>query len=169
MKTYIVKGRSYSDVNVALAAAERAAKSSHRPVALSERGYGLLHTVFPDGSVGQAWELSRDKRRLPNTGGSKLTKAQKRAKAQKASVQRRVAVALAKFLKQANPAMKTSGASIQRLKGGVLKITPIKANAGKLPPAHVRKREFAEENRKRKIMKMSPLSYKDFFYEWYVK
>jgi hypothetical protein len=58
------------------------------------------------------------------------TKAQKRAKAQKASVQRRVAVALAKFLKQANPAMKTAGAQVQRLKGGVLKITPIKANAG---------------------------------------
>jgi len=59
------------------------------------------------------------------------TKAQKRAKAQKASVQRRVASALAKFLKQANPAMKTAGASIQRLKGGVIKITPIKANAAR--------------------------------------
>jgi fibronectin type 3 domain-containing protein len=59
-------------------------------------------------------------------------KKQKREKARKASVQRRVAVALAKFLKQANPAMKTSGAQVQRLKGGVLKITPIKANAGKL-------------------------------------
>lgn len=58
------------------------------------------------------------------------TKAQKREKTRKASVQRRVAVALAKFLKQANPAMKTSGAQVQRLKGGVLKITPIKANAG---------------------------------------
>lgn len=47
------------------------------------------------------------------------------------SAKRRVAVALAKFLKQANPAMKTAGASIQRLKGGVIKITPIKANAAK--------------------------------------
>ena len=60
-----------------------------------------------------------------------VTKVQKREKVRKASVQRRVASALAKFLHQANPAMKTAGASIQRLKGGVLKITPIKANAGR--------------------------------------
>jgi hypothetical protein len=58
---------------------------------------------------------------------SNPTKAQKREKARKASVERRVAAALAKFLKQANPAMKTAGAAMQRLKGGVLKITPIKA------------------------------------------
>jgi hypothetical protein len=63
------------------------------------------------------------------------TKAQKRAKAQKASVERRVAVALAKFLKQANPAMKTAGAKVQRLKGGVIKITPIKANPRGYDPA----------------------------------
>jgi hypothetical protein len=56
------------------------------------------------------------------------TKAQKLAKARKASVERRVSTSLKKFLKQANPAMKTAGASIQRLKGGVIKITPIKAN-----------------------------------------
>jgi phytoene dehydrogenase-like protein len=60
------------------------------------------------------------------------TKAQKREKVRKASVQRRVASALAKFLHQANPAMKTSGAMVTRLKGGVLKITPIKANPGGL-------------------------------------
>lgn len=59
------------------------------------------------------------------------TKKQKREKARKASVQRRVAVALAKFLKQANPAMKTAGASVTRLKGGGFTIRPIKANAGK--------------------------------------
>jgi hypothetical protein len=59
------------------------------------------------------------------------TKAQRRERTRKASVQRRVAVALAKFLKQANPAMKTAGAKVQKLKGGVLKITPIRANAGR--------------------------------------
>jgi hypothetical protein len=53
------------------------------------------------------------------------------SKARKASVERRVASALAGFLKRLNPGMKTSGASIQKLKGGVLKITPIKANAGR--------------------------------------
>ena len=53
------------------------------------------------------------------------TKAQKLAKARKASVERRVAAALAKFLKQANPAMKRSGNSLLvKLKGGVLKMTP---------------------------------------------
>jgi len=56
------------------------------------------------------------------------TKAQKREKARKASVQRRVASALAKFLKQANPAMKTAGATVTRLKGGGFTIRPIKAN-----------------------------------------
>ena len=60
----------------------------------------------------------------------KLNKAKRSTRARKAAVDRRVAVALAKFLKQANPAMKTTGASIQRLKGGVLKVTPIKANRG---------------------------------------
>lgn len=55
------------------------------------------------------------------------TKAQRKAKARKAAVERRVAAALAKFLKQANPAMKTAGATMQRLKGGTIKITPIKA------------------------------------------
>ena len=73
-------------------------------------------------------------KRYPKGGhGSKAnpSKAQKREKVRKASVQRRVASALAKFLHQANPAMKTAGASIQRLKGGVIKITPIKANPTK--------------------------------------
>lgn len=62
---------------------------------------------------------------------SNPVKTRKRAKAHKASVERRVASALAKFLKQANPAMKTAGARVQRLKGGVIKITPIKANAAR--------------------------------------
>jgi len=56
-----------------------------------------------------------------------MTKAQKREKSRKASVQRRVVLALAKFLKQANPAMKTAGAKVTRLKGGGFNIRPIKA------------------------------------------
>lgn len=85
-----------------------------------------------DCPVRQAAERARTVRRTRAMSRSRQnpTKAQKRETVKKASAQRRVAVALAKFLKQANPAMKTSGASIQRLKGGVLKITPIKANAG---------------------------------------
>ena len=65
-------------------------------------------------------KISAAKRKNP-------TKAQKREKARKASVQRRVAVALAKFLKQANPAMKTAGATVTRLKGGGFTIRPIRA------------------------------------------
>ena len=57
----------------------------------------------------------------------RVTKAQKREKAKKASVKTRVANALAKFLHQANPAMKTSGATVTRLKGGGFTIRPIKA------------------------------------------
>ena len=60
----------------------------------------------------------------------RMTKTAKRARAKTLSAKRRVAVALAKFLKQANPAMKTAGAKVQKLKGGVIKITPIKANGG---------------------------------------
>lgn len=54
------------------------------------------------------------------------TKAQKRVKAKTAATKRRVASALAKFLKQANPGSKAVGAKVQKLKGGVIKITPIK-------------------------------------------
>jgi hypothetical protein len=56
------------------------------------------------------------------------TKAQRATKARKASVARRVASALAKYLKQQNPGTKLAGAKVEKLKGGVLKITPIKAN-----------------------------------------
>jgi hypothetical protein len=48
----------------------------------------------------------------------------------KAAVSRRVASALAGFLKKMNPGTKAAGAKVQRLKGGVIKITPIKRNAG---------------------------------------
>jgi hypothetical protein len=61
------------------------------------------------------------------SGGS-YTKAQKREASKKAAAKRRVAVALAKYLKQANPGTKLAGAKVEKLKGGVLKITPIKAN-----------------------------------------
>lgn len=66
-----------------------------------------------------------------NSARKNPTKAQKREKARKAGVQRRVATALAKYLKQVNPAAKLAGAKVEKLKGGVLKITPIKANRAK--------------------------------------
>lgn len=62
------------------------------------------------------------------------TKAQKRAKAKRAAAKTKVASALATFLKRANPGAKLAGAKIQKLGGGVLKITPIKLNAGRRSP-----------------------------------
>jgi len=60
-----------------------------------------------------------------------LTKAERAVKAQKASAKRRVAVALANYLKKQNPGVKLAGATVEKLKGGALKIKPIKANAAK--------------------------------------
>jgi hypothetical protein len=62
------------------------------------------------------------RRRKKNPG----TKAERAVRAQKASAKRRVAVALAKFLKQANPAGKYAGATMRRNKGGSITIVPIK-------------------------------------------
>ncbi len=56
------------------------------------------------------------------------TKAQKKEKTRKASAKRRVATALAGWLKKMNPGTKIVGAKVQKLAGGVLKVTPIKAN-----------------------------------------
>lgn len=105
------------------------------------QGYSNVQVRKLRGYWNVVWSPRRTARRDSETGraGTQFagrprknpTKAQKLAKARKASVERRVALALAKFLKQANPAMKTAGAALQRLKGGVLKITPIKANAAK--------------------------------------
>ncbi len=64
----------------------------------------------------------------PNSARKKPTKAQKRVNASKRSKLKRVAKALKKYLQQQNPGMKLAGAAIQKLKGVVLKITPIKAN-----------------------------------------
>lgn len=90
---------------------------------------GEIHIGRPPVKAGERISLIDGGKRYAISNpasGKKLTKAQKKAKARKASVERRVASALAGFLKKVNPAMKTAGASIQRLKGGVIKITPIK-------------------------------------------
>jgi len=56
------------------------------------------------------------------------TKAERRLSARKAATDRRVATALAKYLRAQNPGAKLAGAKVQKLKGGVLKITPVKMN-----------------------------------------
>jgi hypothetical protein len=95
----------------------RVSAKSKRGALIAARKFGFTGKLRAvDAGVGYA-----------NPGRKNPTKAQKREKAKKASVKTRVANALAKFLHQANPAMKTSGASITRLKGGGFTIRPIKA------------------------------------------
>lgn len=72
-------------------------------------------------------DYARRKRKKKNPG----TKAERQVRAQKASAKRRVAVALAKFLKQANPAGKYAGATMRRNKGGSITIVPIKVRRSK--------------------------------------
>jgi len=57
-----------------------------------------------------------------------MTKLQKRVNAAKKSKQKRIAAALKKYLQLQNPGKKIGGAAVQKLKGGALKITPIKGN-----------------------------------------
>lgn len=62
------------------------------------------------------------------------TKAERAVRSQKASAKRRVALALAKFLKQANPGRKVpANVRVKRLKGGGFSITPIKTNPSNGP------------------------------------
>jgi hypothetical protein len=56
------------------------------------------------------------------------SKLQRALMTQKKRTERRVADALAKYLKVQNPGQKVTSAKIQRLKGGVIKITPLKSN-----------------------------------------
>jgi hypothetical protein len=104
-----MSGQSVGDVKKQYASARRKMKKKTKP---QDR---------PWTSAGEAWPKRR----------KNPTKAQKREKAKKASVKTRVANALAKFLHQANPAMKTSGATVTRLKGGGFTIRPIKAARGR--------------------------------------
>lgn len=58
------------------------------------------------------------------------TKAERAVAAQKASAKRRVAVALANYLRQQNPGTALAGATVEKRKGGAVLITPIKVNNG---------------------------------------
>ena len=88
---------------------------------MKQKGYAKVQVRKSRyGNWGVVWSPRLSRRSNP-------TKVQKREKVRKASVQRRVASALAKFLHQANPAMKTAGATVTRLKGGGFTIRPIKA------------------------------------------
>lgn len=58
-----------------------------------------------------------------------MRKAQRKAKAKTAARKRGIVQAVKALLKKTNPSAKISGARVVKLTGGVLKITPIKANA----------------------------------------
>lgn len=59
------------------------------------------------------------------------TKLQRKVKAAKLSAKRRVAVALAKYLRQQNPGRKVVGAKVYKGKGGRRTIVPVFAKKGK--------------------------------------
>ena len=63
-----------------------------------------------------------------NPSRKNLSKAERTVARQKATVRRRVAVALAKYLRQQNPGVKLAGATVEKRKGGAVLITPIKMN-----------------------------------------
>jgi hypothetical protein len=78
---------------------------------------GAFHSM---GSTGRGKPTSAAQRR-----------AQKKQNASKRAKQKRVATALKKFLHAQNPAVKYDGAAIVKLKGGAVRITPIKAKRGR--------------------------------------
>jgi hypothetical protein len=78
--------------------------------------------------INQQGQSSFVERWQGNPGHRHLTKTQRMQRAKKTTAKTRIAKALRAFLQKQNPGMKLAGAAIQRLKGGVLKITPIKVN-----------------------------------------
>ena len=77
--------------------------------------------------------VAAEKKRAATRAAKKKnpTKLQRMVNASKRSKQKRVATALKKYLQQSNPGAKLAGAKVQKLAGGVIKITPIKANRGR--------------------------------------
>ncbi len=71
-----------------------------------------------------------DKKGNPGRG-RKLTKKQRSARASRAAKQRGIVQAVKGLLKKTNPSAKITGARVVKLRDGVLKITPIKANRGR--------------------------------------
>lgn len=60
-----------------------------------------------------------------------MTKKQKSAKASRARKNSGIVKAVRSLLKKTNPSAKITGARVVKLKGGALRITPIKANRGR--------------------------------------
>lgn len=115
-----VRPKGFQKLSSARKAAQREANKSGRTVTVEQfhswhdvggRPY-LTHPILP---------------KARGNPTKKTTKLERKVKAAKASAKRRVAVALAKYLKQVNPS--ATHAKVQKLKGGVIKITPLKNGA----------------------------------------
>ena len=111
---------------------------SVRIVALGPRGHKTYEVRWKNGELydyddtraGASRKAARARREekeyySPKKNPSKLQRA---LMTQKKRTERRVADALAKYLKVQNPGQKITSAKVQRLKGGVIKITPIRSN-----------------------------------------
>lgn len=82
--------------------------------------------VFEHPDVRRAALKGRLKKKRSNP-----TKAQKRLNAKRAARKRSIAKSVRALLKKANPSAKITGAEVVKLKGGALRITPIKSNRGR--------------------------------------
>lgn len=125
-------GTSYFVSRAAAVRYYRDYEGSDAPAAVARKlREGSIHIGKPALKPGERlWRIDGGLRyAISNPGRKAPTKAQKRANASKRSKLKRVAKALKTYLAQQNPGMKLAGAAIQKLKGGVIKITPIKANA----------------------------------------
>jgi hypothetical protein len=92
----------------------------------------LLNTFSTMESAKQ-WirEHAERKRKNPTKAQKRPSKLQRLLASTKRAKAKRMSEALKKYLKIQNPGTEFAGAAIQRLKGGVLKITPIKAVRGR--------------------------------------
>jgi len=112
---YAVAGYLVMSLREAKAIAKREANADRRPIMVEDVATGkTVAMVYPSRG-------NPSRRRNP-------TRAARRLSAKKAATDRRVATALAKYLRAQNPGAKLAGAKVQKLKGGVLKITPVKMN-----------------------------------------
>ncbi len=110
-------------IDGAIARAQRRADSTGKNVVV----YGRR-----PGRGKRKWEYGMDAQVTPSRRNpARSTKAQKKEKTRKASAKRRIATALAGYLKKMNPGKKIIGAKQQKLAGGAIKITPILAKGRK--------------------------------------
>ncbi len=93
------------------------------------RPFKPVRVLYSNGKPG--WDVEPSGRKNPARRGSTMTKKQRSARASRAAKQRGIVKAVKGLLKKTNPSAKITGARVVKLRDGVLKITPIKANRGR--------------------------------------